>query len=131
MNVNEFVGPTREQSLKKILAYAKNPKTRFASRYYTNGSGNHCAVGTLFSKEQIQDIISRRLNGADIEELAFTVSGTDKTRIGKKNIEAVTGLTLRELTIIQRANDHCISSDAQKESVKKAVMSLLKKGKKK
>lgn len=131
MNVNRFVGPTREQSLKKILTYAKNPKTRFASGCYINGLGNYCAVGTLFSKAQIQDIISRRLNCADIEELAFIISGTDKTRIGKKNIEAVTGLTLQELRVIQRANDCRISGYTQKESVKKAVMSLLKKGKKK
>lgn len=131
MNANKFVGPTREQSLKKILAYAKNPKTRFASGYYTNGSGDYCAVGTLFSKEQIRDIISRRLNDSNIQELAYMLSGTDKTRIGKKNIEAVTGLSLQELKVIQRANDCCISNEARKESVKEAVMALLKKGKKK
>lgn len=63
---------------------------------YSRGTRN-CGVGALFSQAQIKDIKARSLNNVPVSTLA--------DEIGKKNLEAVTGFTLMELTKLQRFHD--------------------------
>lgn len=96
---------TREESLKHIAQQAKlkkiGPKTEReeASGFcnYLYSSGNNCAVGSLFSQEQLKDIQARHCNELSISYLA--------TAIGKRNIETVTGMKLKELEILQKIHD--------------------------
>lgn len=63
---------------------------------YAHG-GRNCGVGALFSQAQIMDIKARDLNNVPVSYLARD--------IGKKNLEAVTGFTLKELENLQCLHD--------------------------
>ena len=93
----KFRRPSRQESLRKILAYADQPKRFFVDAKYSNGKGCKCAVGVLFSPAQLRDISKRGLQGVSVKMLAH--------QIGVENIEFVTGLTLPELEFLQDAND--------------------------
>jgi putative SOS response-associated peptidase YedK len=59
--------------------------------------GRNCAVGALFTTAQLNDIEERGMNAYGVGGLACYV--------GKKNLEAVTGFTLRELAEMQCMHD--------------------------
>lgn len=59
--------------------------------------GSFCAVGALFNKAQHKDLKARDLNAKGISFVAH--------QIGKKNLEAVTGLSLNELVKLQGLHD--------------------------
>lgn len=101
---------TREESLRHIIQQAKlkkiGPKTEKDETYgceYEYPSGNNCAVGSLFSKEQLKDIRAQHANGSAILFLA-------QYHIGKRNIETVTGMKLKELEILQRIHDDTLGN---------------------
>lgn len=62
---------------------------------YEYPSGNNCAVGCLFSKEQLKYI--NEYNSISIDALSDV--------IGVKNIETVTGLELQDLISLQQIHD--------------------------
>ena len=63
---------------------------------YAHG-GRNCAIGALFTQAQIKDIKECGLNHFSIQCVSET--------IGRKNLEAVTGFTLKELTVMQHLHD--------------------------
>ena len=91
---------TRKQAYKHILAELDAGRLGAAGEHgcvYESGK-KHCAVGCLFSPDQLKDIKRRRLNAEfGVRELA--------REIGKENIEAVTGLELYELRLLQEKHD--------------------------
>ena len=110
--INGVTCRTREESLKHIIKQAKagkigpkaNDQHGFDSCAYQYPSGNHCAVGCLFSAKQIKDIKIRQANGLSISYLA------SRSAIGKRNIEAVTGMSLTELKSLQSIHDRSLES---------------------
>lgn len=96
---------TKIESLQHIINEAKkgkigpNPEKDdpVHSCFYAYPSGNHCAVGCLFSEAQLKVIDQEDENESNVEALAST--------FGKKNIEAVTGMTIEELEALQKIHD--------------------------
>ncbi len=113
---------TREESLRHIIKRAKlkkiGPKTEREAAgstcEYRYASGNNCAVGSLFSKAQLMDIDARGENESAILYVA--------DNIGRKNIEAVTGMSLKELESLQDIHDSAV----QDESPQAARNALIK-----
>ena len=95
--VNGIQRGDRAASLRKIIAYANQPKKYFVDGKYSDGKGCHCAVGVLFTPAQLRDIARRGMTQASVMILASAV--------GRKNIEFVTGMSLSELKELQEAND--------------------------
>jgi hypothetical protein len=101
---------TREESLRHIIKRAKlkkiGPKTEAeaAGAYccYLYESGNNCAVGSLFSPKQLEEIDAKAFNELSIGYLA--------TEVGKRNIEEVTGMTLKELELLQKIHDDTLQN---------------------
>lgn len=92
-----FVPATREQSLRKILAYAK--KNAFAVEELRSDNGRRrCAVGCLFSTRQLNDLNRRGLLSMSISEIA--------KQIGDHNLLFVTGMPDSELMELARLNDN-------------------------
>jgi hypothetical protein len=94
-----FPSPDKLSQLRKLKdLYQKDRLGAFTavSCVYQNGQKT-CAVGALFNKAQLKDIRARGLNSAPIEHLVQA--------IGKKNIEAVTGFSIRELDKMQDEHD--------------------------
>lgn len=95
---------TREESLRHIIKQAKlkkiGPKreTEHGECNYVYPSGNNCAVGSLFSENQLKDIKARDFNEMSINYLALR-------EVGKRNVEAVTGMKLKELELLQKIHD--------------------------
>lgn len=101
---------TREESLKHIIEQAKlgkiGPKSATESGrnpcLYQYPSGNHCALGSLFSDKQIRDIKHRGLNESSVAIVACDV--------GQANVEAVTGMKFQELLQLQKLHDRAVES---------------------
>ncbi len=114
--INGIKCRTREESLRHIMRQAKANKigpeptdaTRFDNCLYQYPSGNNCGVGCLFDAKQIKDIKAKQMNGMSIKYLSATAL------IGKKNLEAVTGMAINELDRIQSIHDRALERyDAQ------------------
>ncbi len=101
--------PTKKQTLQRMLD-AYNAGTLGALKHvYAGGLGSYntcvyskgkrtCIVGSIFSPAQLAYIKRRRLmNEYGVYELA--------EHIGKKNIESVSGMSLRSLNTLQRHHD--------------------------
>lgn len=102
---------TREESLKHMLRQAKagkiGPSPSDTEDYfclYRYSSGNNCAVGSLFSHAQLTDIDRLGFNESSVAMLA-TLSD-----IGKRNLETVTGMKVKELHIIQKIHDDTLQN---------------------
>lgn len=116
--INGVTCRTRKESLMHIMDQARKGKigpTEKDDQYdcsYRYPSGNCCAVGSLFSKQQLKDIKDRNLNDTKVFLLA--------SRVGESNITTVTGMTVRELDNIQRIHDTRTQSTggAQKARIK-------------
>lgn len=101
---------TRDESLKHIIKQAKAEKIGpngtapdWTHRcQYSYPSGNNCAIGALFSKRQLKHIEKNGMNGMSI--------GAVVTFVGKRNIEAVTGMELDELKVIQKIHDDTLQN---------------------
>ena len=113
---------TREESLKHIIKRAKANKigpnvtdcnASFDNCQYQYPSGNNCAVGSLFSKAQLKNIQERNLNSMSI--------GYATTAIGLKNIQTVTGMTLKELQKLQTIHDKVLEVKGVAEARKKVI----------
>lgn len=102
---------TREESLRHIVKRAKlkkiGPKTEREAAgstcEYRYSSGNNCAVGSLFSKAQLLNIEAKGENESAILYLADS--------IGRKNIETVTGMRLKELEKLQDIHDTAVQDE--------------------
>jgi hypothetical protein len=97
---------TRVESLSHIIERAKKNKIGIEhgkgdddSCQYLFKSGNNCGVGSLFDKNQLKWLKKQGLNDSSISYVA-------QGFVGKKNIETVTGMTLKELVHIQALHDH-------------------------
>ena len=128
--INGVTCRTREESLKHIIKQAKAGKIGPKGSEWSSGSchykylsGNHCAVGCLFSANQLKDIERRDFNSTSIAMVA--------QEIGQKNIEAVTGMTVRELVKLQRLHDlaveRCPGLGSVRTSIGKAVIDYCEK----
>lgn len=103
--INGIECRTKIESLQHILDQAKKgkigPNMKKGDRQldcnYLYPSGNHCAVGCLFSEAQIQAIMDEDVNEAAVALIIDT--------FGRKNIEAVTGMTFEELKALQKIHD--------------------------
>lgn len=86
-----------------------------AACQYTYESGNHCAVGSLFSEAQLKLIDEGNENNSNIQVIAET--------FGKNNVEAVTGMTVNELRTLQSVHDEAFGSMGlhRDEAIKKVV----------
>ena len=99
---------TREESLRHIARQAKlkkiGPKreTEHGNCQYLYESGNNCAVGSLFSPKQLEEIDAKAFNELSIGYLA--------SEVGKKNIETVTGMKLKELELLQKIHDDTLAN---------------------
>jgi hypothetical protein len=101
---------TKIESLQHIIDQAKKGKIGpnaekgdyRGSCQYTYRSGNHCAVGSLFSEAQLKVIDQEDENESNISILADV--------FGKKNIEAVTGMTISELRTLQATHDEAFGN---------------------
>ena len=110
--INGVTCRTRKESLKHIIKQAKagkigpkdGDKIGFENCSYVYPSGNNCGVGCLFSAKQLKDIKARGCNGMAINYLAGSYN------VGKKNIEAVTGMAVKELKHIQHIHDSAVDS---------------------
>lgn len=82
----------------KLGAMAKESHT-FGSAFcvYRSENGLNCSVGCLFTAEQLDDICSRGLNSRTIGEVI--------NKIGRRNIEYVTGLSEYDLAYMQSEHD--------------------------
>lgn len=113
--VNGIECRTREESLKHIVQQAKlkkiGPKTEreACGCEYEYPSGNNCAVGSLFSKAQLKSIDEAAQNEVSIDYLA-------KDFIGRRNIETVTGMKLKELQIIQQIHDGTLQNHGPQQA---------------
>lgn len=103
----------REESLRHIIKQAKaekiGPKVgkdSTGSCQYHYPSGNNCAVGSLFSDNQIAYIKRFGMNDTRITLVA--------TNVGADNIKTVTGMAITELQCIQSIHDQAVSSGAEK-----------------
>ncbi len=85
------IGPTKSD-------LTKNPT--WSNCMYEYPSGNNCAVGCLFSKEQLKYINKYNSNNISIDALSNV--------IGVKNIETVTGLKLQDLISLQEIHDEAV-----------------------
>lgn len=114
---------TKVESLKHIIEQAKKGKIgpnvakgdyRGACQY-TYASGNHCAVGSLLSKTQLKLIDKEDENESGVQVIADV--------FGKKNVEAVTGMTLSELRTLQNVHDEAFGSTSlhRDEAIKRVV----------
>ena len=123
-----FKKPTMLESLTKILDLAKakrlghNQNSKFGNCSYLYKTGRTCAVGELFSKEQLQWIMDRELNEVSIYTLAFDSS------IGQQNIEFVTGMSLAQLAHLQDVHDSENTMKLQNKAVQKEIEYILKHG---
>jgi hypothetical protein len=98
---------TRIESLNHIIKQAKKAKIGINMDkgdkndicQYEFNSGNNCGVGSLFDKKQLKWLKKEELNESSITYVA-------QGFVGKKNIETVTGMKLRELVHIQALHDH-------------------------
>jgi hypothetical protein len=96
---------TRLQAYKQVLASFEAGKLGAVNSddscvYRANG--RYCGAGCLFTEAQLDDIYDRGLNG-------YTSIQTLSKKIGKKNIEYVTGLTLAELATLQMKHDEAFT----------------------
>lgn len=121
---------TKVESLKHIISQAEKGKigpdaTKGDHRgacQYTYPSGNHCAIGSLFSEAQLKLIDKEDENESDITVIADA--------FGKQNVEAVTGMTVSELKTLQSVHDDAFRTytvtreEAIKEVVAKAKTML-------
>ena len=115
-DINGVTCRTARESLEHIIAHAKagriGPSDKRADDghrhtcLYEYPSGNNCAVGVLFSKAQLEFI--RKVEGENqmIGHLA-------RKHIGERNLQAVTGLPMRSLEMLQRAHDDTLSQSPQ------------------
>lgn len=91
---------TRE-ALERALNYVKTKTV--AKSQYVDRNGNFCIIGQFFTPEQIERIKCTRdkdglLNDLWVHSLANS--------FGKKNIEAMTGLTIAQANSLQYQNDN-------------------------
>ena len=101
------------ESLQHIIKQAKKGKIGpnvskrdpTMSCFYQYPSGNNCAVGSLFSEAQLKQINTGDHNEESIGGLAV--------RFGEKNIEAVTGMSLPELKLLQQVHDEAVQAFAK------------------
>lgn len=93
--------PTKLQSLLKVRREFKAGRLgamHNGACVYEARNGDHCSVGCLFGPAQIADLKRRRLNSNNnVNDLM--------ARIGSKNLKAVTGMTMVELTHMQNQHD--------------------------
>jgi hypothetical protein len=124
------------ESLQHIIDQAKkgkigpNIKKRDPSTscFYQYPSGNHCAVGSLFSEAQLKQIKGDDSWESHNEE---NIAGVAK-RFGEKNIETVTGMSIDELKVLQNTHDKVLqefSANAAKRinNARQAVIEQAKK----
>lgn len=114
MNVtmNGFTKPTRQETYKKLIQAIKDDKVMPLKSdisksgdtcMYQYPSGRRCAVGALFSDEQI----------AWLKRYSYLSNSVSNLKIygpGKDNLEFVTGLSYYELCELQDAHDTLIVS---------------------
>lgn len=123
--INGVTCRTREESLKHILSQAEKGKIGPNLRKgdtgcrYRYGSGNNCAVGSLFSPAQLDHIERLEANSNCLLGLWSHIE------IGIANIEAVTGLSVKDLTDIQSAHDATLTRTARPERAVAAVVNLV------
>lgn len=86
---------TLRAALKRALAYAK--KNNLSTCMYRNAVGNPCIVGQFFTGEQIDEIVAAGHNGMSV----FSVA----SKFGRKNIQAMTGMSVDQAEALQRLND--------------------------
>jgi hypothetical protein len=124
--INGVLCRSKIESLQHIIDQAKQGKIGpnidkgdFPNCTYQYPSGNHCAVGSLFSQAQLEAITaenewSESHNEESVGNLAIV--------FGETNIETVTGMTIEELGTIQRAHDNALSAGfgTAQERVQKA-----------
>ena len=113
--VNGIECRTRQESLIHIAQQAKlkkiGPKNEHEHGFceYRYASGNNCAVGALFSKAQLDQIDAWGCTSTSINQLALV-------NIGKRNVETITGMKLKELEIIQKIHDDTLQSHGAQEA---------------
>lgn len=86
---------------------------------YIYPSGNHCAVGALFSKAQVEFIETGGNGETSIKYLA-------KISIGERNVEAVTGLPVNTLQSLQTTHDRALGNHGP-DAARKAVIDFAEK----
>jgi len=126
--INGIKCRTRNESLKHIIEQTKAGKVGPKSSdqhvmfgdlcSYQYESGNNCAVGCLFTKEQLKWIDDRLLNNTDILDLS--------QRVSVENIEAVTGIPLTTLYDIQCEHDDILACEMDPEQRKIAQQKFIK-----
>ena len=109
--------PTKLAAYKKVLSGIKSgivdPEKMYFCQYREPATGLQCGVGILFNDAQLNDILERGLNEWSIRQLANV--------IGVKNIETVTGLSLKELDDLQTHHDTCCSNVEFEEYVRAKI----------
>jgi hypothetical protein len=119
------------ESLQHIIDQAKKGKIGpnvskrdpAMSCFYQYPSGNHCAIGSLFSEAQLKQI-----NKGDSWEDHNEESIVGLARhFGKKNVETVTGMSVEELSILQNTHDKELQSYAKtdKERIDNARQAVI------
>lgn len=111
---------TRIESLNHIISQAKKAKIginmdkgdKHDLCQYEFNSGNNCGVGSLFDKKQLNWLKKQELNESSITYVA-------QGFVGKKNIETVTGMKLKELAHIQHIHD--MAKDGQEARIKLTI----------
>ncbi len=95
---------TRKQALKHILSELLGGRLGASDEYSgclyeakVDGVVTHCGVGCLFTPSQIRSLKQRGLNSYSIDEV--------EEKIGTKNLETVTGLSMSELEEVQGMHD--------------------------
>lgn len=105
---------TKLQALQHIMSEylaRRLGRSEYGQCLYRSVEGNmerHCAVGSLFDKAQLDDLVGRGLNHTAIWGVT--------NKIGRENIEAVTGMSVSELKTIQRIHDSEISENVRQGS---------------
>lgn len=135
--INGVTCRTREESLRHIISQAskgkigpkitskgkihsKDSRTSELLCRYEYASGNNCAIGSLFSPQQLRQIKKDGKNDTSVSAL--------KSAYGQKNLEAVTGLTFKELDKLQSKHDDSLNKASwidQTDLVKRAVQAVV------
>ena len=115
---------TAKESLKYLIKQAKAGKIGPTDKpcdadwqhscAYIYPSGNHCAIGALFSKAQLDFIEA----GGDMET---SIKHLTACRIGERNVEAVTGLPVNTLQSLQTTHDRALGNRGP-EAARNAVI---------
>lgn len=108
---------TKQEAFQHILAELDAGRLGAMSEYggcvYESKEGKHCGIGCLFTPEQHEVIQCLDLNNRTIREL----SRTTPEIFNENNLFHQTGMTIKELRMIQGLHDDSVSPHHEKNCV--------------